>query len=365
MCPAVESLSSSRNRKNMIANKIEDLFSDYSQQDLAKALFVISTWTKNRSADLKIKYAYACFLSGKNFSNEEIIKDYIEFSKFSDALFSLLPSFPSLEDFVPEGDWGEIKYFFKNRDYRMLYGSELSWAYDFLTNFEILYQSLDEEINAITNESPLGDLEEMLKLSDSIVGSLKHNPSSHTPNDISPGHIELPSEEYWIESERYLSSLEIQNYSKSFLNRFTSSAGDIALENRKLDSFVDAIYSGKLVRYMAISTPAGIFPVSPRWFVSALIDSWAETFDSIRTPLRAVKPPIPIRVGVDLGRFIKNRIRDDRVNVLVSATNVNEKPDDFIFPFTVQSGDSLYLFCFLSPFLDEDTEVVGYWWTLS
>ena len=90
----------------MYDKKIDELFSKYSQQDIAKSLFVISTWTKNRSSDLKIKYAYTCFLSGKNFSFKDTITDYSHFVSFYNQLKSLLPLFPKLEDFVPKGDWG-------------------------------------------------------------------------------------------------------------------------------------------------------------------------------------------------------------------------------------------------------------------
>lgn len=337
----------------MKVQQFDNLFSEFSQKDLAKSLFILSTWNRNRAADLKIKYAYVCFLSCNSFSNRDKIQDFSDFSNFCKKLFAILPSFSMLEDFVPQGDWGEIKYYYKN-NFRILYGSDLSWSYDLLTNFELLCSSIEKEIEATSGENPLNHLGGMLKLSDTIISSLKLNPSSDS-YDVQPGHIEEPKEDYWIECSQFLDTFQNHFCSEGFINRFTVKVGSLDPENRELDIFVDDSCTGKLIRYMFIQADSLTIPVNPRWYISALIDSWGETFNEIRNSLNVQKPPIPIRIGTEFGRFISHRIRRDRINLLVSATNKDEKPDEFIFPFTVQSGDSLYLFCFLNPCLDEES----------
>ena len=348
----------------MYDKKIDELFSNYSQQDIAKALFVISTWNKNRSSDSKIKYAYICFLSGKTFSFKDKIIDYSDFVLFYDSLYSILPSFhignkqgnPVLEDFVPKGDWGEIKYFFRNKFYKILYGSELSFPYDFISNFEIIYSSIEKEVKLATGENPLDHLEEMLKLSDSIISFLKSNPSFSKFDDISPGHIEIPNQEYWNNCEQFFKEFNPYSYSREFLERFTIKVGDYNSKNRDLNKFSNASYEGSLVQFIFIETSESIFLVSPRWFIPVLIDSWSKTFDKIYPILLKIKDlNMPVRIGLVCGEMVENRINDKRVSLFVHAINKNKNPDKFIFPFTIHSKNSLYLFSFLSPSLNRDS----------
>ena len=334
----------------MYDKKIDKLFSKYSQQDIVKSLFVISTWTKNRSSDLKIKYAYVCFLSGKNFSLKDIIIDYSHFASFYDKLKPLLPLFPKLEDFVPKDDWGEIKYFFRNKFYKILYGSELSVPYDLLTSFEVVCSSIEQEIQSIINEHPLNHLEEMLKLSDSMINSLKANPSIATSNDISPGYIEIPSQEYWDKCEQLFKRFNPYNCSREFLERFTIKVGDYNPENKDLNKFSSASYEGSLVKFMFIETNKNVLPVSPRWFIPVLIDSWSKTLNNIYSTLEIKKTSVSIKIGLKLGEMIENRVNNKQISLLVNVIDKDKKPDKFIFPFTIQSKKSLYLFSFLSPY---------------
>ena len=336
--------------------KIDEFFSRYSQQDIAKSLFVISTWTKNRSSDLKIKYAYICFLSGKNFSLKDTIIDYSHFTSFYNELITILPSFPTLEDFVPKGDWGEIKYFFREQSYKILYGSKLSMPYDLLTSFEIICSSIEQEIQSVTDEHPLNHLEEMLKLSDSMINSLKADPSITAYDDISPGHIEIPSQEYWNNCKQFFKEFNPYGYSREFLERFTIKVGDYNSENRDLNKFIKASYEGSLVQFMFIKTNKGIFPASPSWFIPVLIDSWSKTFDKIYPILLKIEDlNMPVRIGFMLGKMIENRIIKHKVSRFVHFMDKDKKPDKFVFPFMIQSKKSLYFFSFLSPHLDENT----------
>ncbi|HLD98967.1 MAG TPA: hypothetical protein VJB59_01840 [Bdellovibrionota bacterium] len=337
----------------------DDIFLKYSQSDIAISLFVLSSWNTNRAADLKLEYAYGCYLSCRSFSSVDKIQDYSSFSELCESLIPILPAFPSLEDFVPEGDWGNIKYFYDNRLFCILYGSKLSWPYEFLTNFEILCSSLKTEIRSAAHEDPLADLEAMLTLSDLVVTTLRSNPPCNS-YDVAPGHIEKPSEEYWTECVQFLNGFQTDLFSESFLKRFTISAGAIPSLLRDLDSFVDASFNGRLIRFMFVQSGSLVIPVNPRWYISTLIDSWGETFTILKNAIKPEKPPIPIRVGVEVGKFARCRLKRDQVHLLASATKKNEKPDDFIFPFVIQSGDSLYLFSFLQPFLDPDSISKGF-----
>jgi hypothetical protein len=59
-----------------------------------------------------------------------------------------------LEDYVPEADWGEIKYFHENKIYKIFYGGDLSNPYDYYYSFEILYGSFKKYYDQNLSRSP-------------------------------------------------------------------------------------------------------------------------------------------------------------------------------------------------------------------
>ena len=228
--------------------------------------------------------------------------------------------------------------------------------YDLLTSFEIICSPIEQEIQSATDEHPLNHLEEMLKLSDSMINSLKADPSIVAYDDISPGHIEIPSQEYWSNCKQFFKEFNPYSYSREFLERFTIKVGDYNSKNRDLNKFIKASYEGSLVPFMFIKTNKSIFPVSPRWFIPVLIDSWSKTFDKIYPTLLKIKDlNMPVRVGLGCGKVIENRIIKHKVSRFVHFMDKDKKPDKFVFPFMVQSKKSLYFFSFLSPHLDEST----------
>src|ERR1044071_9717038 len=103
-------------------------FKQYSFDDIATALFTFSTWLPNIGSLVKLQFLYTTLESLRmmDFNEQSKIKEYDDFTDLCSQLMEGLPSFPSLEDYVPETDWGQIKYFYNNQFYRILYGSEFS-----------------------------------------------------------------------------------------------------------------------------------------------------------------------------------------------------------------------------------------------
>jgi hypothetical protein len=63
---------------------------------------------------------------------------YNAFVGFLDGLRRLLPSFPMLEDFVPEVDWGEIRVAGATDFQRIFYGGSVERIPDFIEAFRLL-----------------------------------------------------------------------------------------------------------------------------------------------------------------------------------------------------------------------------------
>ena len=64
------------------SNKNKEIFSKYSQKDIIKSLFILSTWKNNRAASIKTKHAYIVLFSNESFSSEDKIKNYEDFFDF-------------------------------------------------------------------------------------------------------------------------------------------------------------------------------------------------------------------------------------------------------------------------------------------
>jgi len=104
---------------------IVQLLKEYSFDDIIKSLFAITMWNNNNSAILKQIFIIISLISIEEFEfeNNDKIFNYFEFKKFTQSLLSNLPEFPTLEDYCPEKDWGEIKFFHNNFYYKIFYGS--------------------------------------------------------------------------------------------------------------------------------------------------------------------------------------------------------------------------------------------------
>lgn len=144
------------------------LFGQYSILDVATSLFVSSLWLPNIASPTKHTYLTAIFASAdpKLFSRENRIKSYEDFRQLCENLYGAVPDFSGMEDFVPEIDWGDIKFHHRERNYRIFYGCEIENIYDFLELFVVLHSGHDKEYASIVGRSPMDELENCLRLQD-------------------------------------------------------------------------------------------------------------------------------------------------------------------------------------------------------
>jgi hypothetical protein len=162
--------------------KLTTFLRQYSFDDLAKAFFTLHLWLPNIASPVKLQYAHVTLESiCTELANENRLHSYDDLKQFCGELFELLPSFESLEDFLPETDWGEIEYFFDERRYKIFYGGELTNSYDFYYGFEIVFSGLDDELKRLTGRSPLAELRLCLQLQNEILQNIQQ-PSGRISN---------------------------------------------------------------------------------------------------------------------------------------------------------------------------------------
>lgn len=247
-------------------SKLVTLFSSYNPEDLIVAISIAELWIPNISTSVRYQIAYRVLsaMGDVEFSNRRSIESYKEFYLFVDELHRTIPSNPMLEDFVPEMEWGDIKYNLNNKYYKVFYGGNIERITDFLTAFEIRYSGFDEA---------LSNLEFTLKLQNYLISKILSNGYKN----INCGHCEVPTPEFWEESKTVLSKIDgfIANESTGFdLSTLFCSLGD-ALMLEASSSIGDMVHNGDLFRYFGLEINGRRYLAGPRNITNVLLDIWS------------------------------------------------------------------------------------------
>lgn len=333
---------------------ISALFSKYSAEDVTASLFVSNLWLPNAASPIK-HTLYACIFASKeptDFLPKRIINSYEDFLKFLNQLYSITPSFPSLEDCVPEPDWGEVNFYLDGHRYPIFYGAELSNVYDYLSLFEILHLPFDKEYEALTGLSPRQELHEILKLQESIITKIR---SQVLQNDLKiiPGHIETPSEGFWSEAIQFLHNYSPTSLlSPSTLKRFSLKPGTLPKESLLLDRFADMFFSGELLPACLIAVGESYIPLIPRRHFTVLFEAWGKLFRRYQKTLSHGQKSSMTEIQGCFYGYAKQRISKNALFPFVSARKSENSSHDVIFPFAVKSKDKLVVFHVLPPMSD-------------
>lgn len=252
-------------------SKLVTLFSSYSPEDLVVAISIAELWIPNISTSVRYQIAYRVLsaMGEVEFNNRLSIESYKDFHLFVDELHRTIPSTPMLEDFVPEMDWGDIKYSVNNKYYKVFYGGNIERITDFLTAFEIRYSGFDEAQS---------NLEFTLKLQDYLINSILSNGYKN----ISCGYCEVPPLEFWEESKTILSNIDGFIVDKSIgcdLSTLFCGLGD-SLMLEASASIGDMVHDGDLFRYFGMEINGRRYLASPRNISNVLLDIWSERIEA-------------------------------------------------------------------------------------
>lgn len=335
------------------SEKLKDFLKKYSLDDLAKSFFVINLWLPNIASPIKIQYLYVCLeaihdqLQGAN-----KINNYNDFREFYEKLIPLVPGFMMLEDYIPEADWGDVKYYFNKKFYRIFYGGDLSNPYDFYYSYELIHTPLEDKYLELLKRSPLTELEFCLGLQDDLFKNLNQG-ESPTQETVTPGHIELPDEKFWEEGIRFIDSFDIDEYSPDILGIFTKELDKTEILPAS-GAFEENAYKGRNCRYFFIKKGDKVYPVMPRRWFSVLYDKWGlllkDNYPAIKEKLGDKDPNI--LMGIELGHFIKQRISEGHLFGLTAPVGEDHRPPNELVYTAIHAHDKLYLIYTTPPVLD-------------
>jgi hypothetical protein len=116
------------------SRKLTELFLKYNPHDVCIALNVSDLWIPNVASQVRHIFAFRVLasLEPSSFSSSAKLESYSNFCDFLNQTYKCLPTFPTLEDYVPETDWGEIRIFSNGAQLRLLYGSSIERLPDFI-----------------------------------------------------------------------------------------------------------------------------------------------------------------------------------------------------------------------------------------
>ena len=339
-----------------IVESIKKLYRAYSAEEIAAALFVSNLWLANIASPAKhALFAMAlCSMKPEEFLKTSSVKDYGDFRRILEPLYQISPNFMMLEDYVPELDWGEVRFQFDEKKYRIFYGGDLEDAYDHLALFEILYRPLDGRMVELAGRSPLNELERVLTLQDAIIGGISSQPA-RDGLEISPGDLSIPSEPFWRDAFRAYESLDVNLIAgASLLREFSVTLGGLPPALLSGDKFGEAVVDGRTFPSMFIEHQGRHFPILPRRMSGILFDAWGELLKRHQDALTKAGRPLELEVAGGFCRFVKERFSKEDALFFVSARHGEKKSHEIVFPAAIKSKHKLILFYLLPPATDEE-----------
>lgn len=337
---------------NIAVEIIPKIYHQYSIRDIATSLFISSIWLPNISSMIKQQLLTAIFASIKpeEFSNSKSIATYSEFSQFLEKIHAVLPTFHAMEDYVPEIDWGDVKFYHVKKNYRIFYGQELSNVYDYMTLFQMLFLPYEKEYLNFTGRSANQELEYCLRLQEEIISGISIQPKPGDFSAISPGHIEVPPLNFWEEALKFLEHFDVRkHYDEKYIRDYSIELGTSPKEYIEYDKFQDLVYIGKILPKFFILHNDHYFPILPRRYFAVLFDSWSKIFEDNHEKVVTGRMPYSLSLAAELHRYIKARINCEFLEPAVSAVTQDGHPHKTLFSSAFISKNRLMLVYVASP----------------
>lgn len=330
---------------------ISSIFYNYSIKDIASLIFISNIWLPNIASPVKHQFLTAIFatLTPKHFSSKNKIKTYDDFRALLKKVNEFIPYFPSLEDFIPEPDWGDVKFHHNGRNYKIFYGNELSNVYEYLTLFQMLYMPYDDKYRQHALRSPKIELEYCLSLQENIINGISTQPESDKL-DISPGNCEIPPESFWENAKLFYWKFKPERYTTNgFLDSYTINLGQYPKESLSFDVFGEKVFAGSLVDAFFIKHKSRYFPVLPRRYSAILFDKWSQIFDEYHDKVESDLDTYQIRLGAQLYKYVNSRVSASNVFPLASAITKKGKPHSVVFPTVFITKNKLVMLYLTQP----------------
>lgn len=304
--------------------ELRSLLESYVPKDAALAIAVSDLWPSNISSPIKHIFAWAVLVDAETSCSGTLsIDSYEDFKSFSEALLAVLPEFPTLEDFIPSSDWGQVKIRLGGEFVPMFYGSCIERTSDFVEAFRITQAG---------NQEALADMDLAIAIQSHVIRSMPEF-SQYLVPDIELGHIEVPPEHFWTACRKSLLSAE------DSLDKWRElSSGRLDVRNGSFnaplesDAFGNACMQGLAMPFFGfLYDDEHWLPIGIRNAPGHVIDIWSNQENSLIDP----------KTHWALSRFIEERFE----GVISCPTGVRIGDESIELPISgvLNSGSNIYV----------------------
>jgi hypothetical protein len=263
--------------------EIRGIVREYDTSDALRSIFVSEIWLPNISSHVKHLLLYAITSETQvREGGRQPIQSYAEFYSFIERLIAAAPRLPTLEDFFPEADWGTVRYEFERKQYRILYGGDIERVFDFVSTFELLHVSLDEQYKLLAQKSPAAELRCALQLQHSLVTAITTQGHIDIQSLPAIGGWYVPSEQFFLQAVQWYESFTgLEAFHASLSQGAVARLEDVNHDIDSLGRFAASVLSGDLLPYVAIEHAGRFHPINARAWVSRLFDRLHRIEDSL------------------------------------------------------------------------------------
>jgi len=335
-------------------SSIKNLFKKYNPEDISVALLTSYLWLPNISSPIQHHFLIAVFISIKEeeFNRTNRISNYQEFKSFLKRLYVLTPSFPSIEDYYPEPDWGEIKYYEKQISYKIFYGCEFENLYDDIYLFEAYYGNYSDKFEESLHRSPKTELLEVFSLQDLIISSIESQKKipkyyRHT------GYKELPPEIFWNDIKKLISQNDFTQYSQ-LTSHYSCELGQYSFNEDDEEQILSTLTGEFPFFFVFLHINNKYVPILPRRSFCVLLDYWHEKLTDYYSLNQDNRKNHSFHLTLEVCNFIRKRVKQEKFLELVTVLDGSTKSfNELFYAGALVSRDNLFLIYVLPPFSDD------------
>jgi hypothetical protein len=334
-------------------SQLRALFKEYSFQAVWRSLFTLDIWLPNISGQIKLQLLFGVLISvtPEEFTQAKRIETYDDFSHFLTTVLKLVPSFPHIEDYIPEQDWGEVLFPTTSGRLRILYGCELANIYDYLIHFETIYYGFDGEYKSACGRSPKSELEECLQIQDRLIGTIVDQ--SRPRESLNSGHLEIPTRKFWLSVIGYLDKYPCGfKYSTSLAQNYAIRSGSLSEAALSSNEFVSKAFTGHFITDGFIEFDSTYYLMLPRRLTTVLLDHWKTLYAKYGIKFRDHGMRYSMKLTQRLISFLRERIHKDDIHLLVNALEKDGTHHETIFVAAIRARDRMFLVYVADPAID-------------
>ncbi len=320
--------------------KIRDIFHDYSIEDIATSLFVTELYPLNISSPVKSALLWEILRNADptQFNPVNQITDYKSYMAFIARVIEACPQYPTVEDYIPIIEWGDVKYKFQEVTYKFFYSGDLENPYDYLLVYEKFIVENQDEIQKTTGRLPADEMENILWIQDQIILSIPYVKKGKIK---AHGEFAPADKKFWQKASKFhvAFSADVANkLSADFLDLYSE---EISADDKyKYEEIPGKVMEGN-------SNPYVFLNIGDKYFLAGSRKLNSVLFTSLAKLLKENKITFSRQVlNRAVYRFLNDRF-DDVFGPLVNVVARHDDSLDYAAAFI--AGDELKLIYVIEP----------------